>query len=129
MSVLPQITYGNMALIVLPYFRGYNKNEIFSDYYWDNSSDIKAKPQALRSMTHFMSSEKKIVCDPKHLIGEERIPPQEYHFNSGNENQSMVLFLDNTVIARMFETERCPNEFSIFPFVFHSSNTLKTNLQ
>jgi hypothetical protein len=59
MSVLPQITYGNMALIVLPYFRGYNKNEIFSDYYWDNSSGIKAKPQALRSMTHFMSSEKK----------------------------------------------------------------------
>jgi hypothetical protein len=29
MSVLPQITYGNMALI----FHGYNKNEIFPDYW------------------------------------------------------------------------------------------------
>jgi hypothetical protein len=28
MSVLPQITYGNMDLIVLSYFHGYNKNEI-----------------------------------------------------------------------------------------------------
>jgi hypothetical protein len=34
MSVLPQITYGNMALIFLPHFHGYNKNEIFEDY-WD----------------------------------------------------------------------------------------------
>jgi hypothetical protein len=50
-----------MALIVLPYFRGHNKNEIFADYYWDKSSDIKTKSQALRSITHFMSSEKKIV--------------------------------------------------------------------
>jgi hypothetical protein len=30
--VLPQITYGNMALIFLSYFDGYNKNEIFADY-------------------------------------------------------------------------------------------------
>jgi hypothetical protein len=36
MSVLPHITYGNMALIFLSssYFHGYNKNEIFADY-WD----------------------------------------------------------------------------------------------
>jgi hypothetical protein len=34
MSVLPQITYGNMALIFLSHFQGYNKNEIFADY-WD----------------------------------------------------------------------------------------------
>jgi hypothetical protein len=34
MSVLPQITYGNMALIFLSYLHGYNKNEIFADY-WD----------------------------------------------------------------------------------------------
>jgi hypothetical protein len=27
MSVLPQITYGNVALIFLSYFHGYNKNE------------------------------------------------------------------------------------------------------
>jgi hypothetical protein len=34
MSVLPKLTYGNMALIFLPHFHGYNKNEIFADY-WD----------------------------------------------------------------------------------------------
>jgi hypothetical protein len=34
MSVLPQITYGNMDLIFLAYFHGYNKNEAFADY-WD----------------------------------------------------------------------------------------------
>jgi hypothetical protein len=34
MSVLPQITYGNMALIFLAYFHGDNKNEIFA-IYWD----------------------------------------------------------------------------------------------
>jgi hypothetical protein len=34
MSILPQITYGNMALIFLSHFHGYNKNEIFTDY-WD----------------------------------------------------------------------------------------------
>jgi hypothetical protein len=32
MSVLPQMTYDNMALIFLSYFHGYNKNEIFADY-------------------------------------------------------------------------------------------------
>jgi hypothetical protein len=34
MSVLPQIAYGNMALIALSYFHGYKKNEFFADY-WD----------------------------------------------------------------------------------------------
>jgi hypothetical protein len=34
-SVIPQITYGNMALIFLSHFHGYNKNEIFADY-WDH---------------------------------------------------------------------------------------------
>jgi hypothetical protein len=34
MSVLPKITYGNMALIFLHHFHGYYKNEIFADY-WD----------------------------------------------------------------------------------------------
>jgi hypothetical protein len=34
MSDLPQITYGNMALIFLSHFHGYNKNEIYADY-WD----------------------------------------------------------------------------------------------
>jgi hypothetical protein len=34
MSVLLQITYGNMALIFLSHFHGYNKNEIFAGY-WD----------------------------------------------------------------------------------------------
>jgi hypothetical protein len=34
MSVLPQITYGNMALIFLSYFHGYNKNETPADH-WD----------------------------------------------------------------------------------------------
>jgi hypothetical protein len=33
MSVLTQITYGNMALICLSYFHGYNKNKIFGDYW------------------------------------------------------------------------------------------------
>jgi hypothetical protein len=33
MSVLPQITYGNVALIFLSYFHEYNKNEIFIVYY------------------------------------------------------------------------------------------------
>jgi hypothetical protein len=32
MFVLPQITYGNMALIFLSHFHGYNENEIFADY-------------------------------------------------------------------------------------------------
>jgi hypothetical protein len=32
MSVLPQITYGNVALIFLSYFHGYNKNEILNIY-------------------------------------------------------------------------------------------------
>jgi hypothetical protein len=35
---LPQIAYGNMALIFPSHFHGYNKNEIFADYwgyiYW-----------------------------------------------------------------------------------------------
>jgi hypothetical protein len=39
MSVLPQISYGNMALIFLSYFHGYNKNEIFTDY-WDTIGAI-----------------------------------------------------------------------------------------
>jgi hypothetical protein len=34
MSVLPQITYDNLALVFLSYFHGYNKNYIFADY-WD----------------------------------------------------------------------------------------------
>jgi hypothetical protein len=35
MSVLLKyLTYGNVGLIFLPYFHGYNKNEIFADY-WD----------------------------------------------------------------------------------------------
>jgi hypothetical protein len=33
-SVLPQITYGNMALIFLSHFHEHNKNEIFAGY-WD----------------------------------------------------------------------------------------------
>jgi hypothetical protein len=40
MSVLPQITYGNMALIFLSHFHGYNKNEIFADY-WDTQNVFK----------------------------------------------------------------------------------------
>jgi hypothetical protein len=36
MSVLPQIMYGNMTLIFLSHFYGYNKNEIFADS-WDNN--------------------------------------------------------------------------------------------
>jgi hypothetical protein len=39
MSVLPKITYGNVALIFLPHFHGYNKNEIFADY-WDHGFGI-----------------------------------------------------------------------------------------
>jgi hypothetical protein len=35
MSVLPQITYGNV--LILLYFDGYNKNEIFADY-WDTQN-------------------------------------------------------------------------------------------
>jgi hypothetical protein len=35
MFVLPQIACGNMALIFSSHFHGYNKNEIFADY-WDN---------------------------------------------------------------------------------------------
>jgi hypothetical protein len=34
MLVLPQIAYGNMALIFPSHFHGYNNNEIFADY-WD----------------------------------------------------------------------------------------------
>jgi hypothetical protein len=34
MFVLPQIAYGNTALIFPSHFQGYNKNEIFADY-WD----------------------------------------------------------------------------------------------
>jgi hypothetical protein len=34
MFVLPQIVYGNTALIFPSHFHGYNKNEIFADY-WD----------------------------------------------------------------------------------------------
>jgi hypothetical protein len=34
-SVLTQIMYGNMALICLSYFHGYNKNKIFGDYWGD----------------------------------------------------------------------------------------------
>jgi hypothetical protein len=34
MSILPQITYGNVALIFFSHFHGYNKNEIFAGY-WD----------------------------------------------------------------------------------------------
>jgi hypothetical protein len=30
---LPQIAYGNMALIFPSHFHGYNKNEIFADYW------------------------------------------------------------------------------------------------
>jgi hypothetical protein len=37
MSILPQITYSNMALIFLSHFHGYNKNEIFAGY-WDTYS-------------------------------------------------------------------------------------------
>jgi hypothetical protein len=42
-SVLPQITYGNMALIFLSYFHGYNKNEIFEDHWdhWDTLNVFK----------------------------------------------------------------------------------------
>jgi hypothetical protein len=37
-SVLPQITYGNMALTVLSYFHGYKKKKyIFTDY-WNKSN-------------------------------------------------------------------------------------------
>jgi hypothetical protein len=32
-SVLPQITYGNVALIFLSYFPEYDKNEIFIAYH------------------------------------------------------------------------------------------------
>jgi hypothetical protein len=32
MFVLPQIAYGNTALIFPSHFQGYNKNEIFADY-------------------------------------------------------------------------------------------------
>jgi hypothetical protein len=35
MFVLSQIVYGNMALIFPSHFHGYNKNEIFADY-WDH---------------------------------------------------------------------------------------------
>jgi hypothetical protein len=35
MFVLPQIAYGNTALIFPSHFQGYNKNEIFADY-WDH---------------------------------------------------------------------------------------------
>jgi hypothetical protein len=35
MFVLPQIVYGNTALIFPSHFQGYNKNEIFADY-WDH---------------------------------------------------------------------------------------------
>jgi hypothetical protein len=34
MFVLPQIACGNMPLIFPSHFHGYNKNEIFADY-WD----------------------------------------------------------------------------------------------
>jgi hypothetical protein len=34
MSILPQITYGNVALIFFSHFHGYNKNEMFAGY-WD----------------------------------------------------------------------------------------------
>jgi hypothetical protein len=34
MFILPQIARGNMALIFSSHFHGYNKNEIFADY-WD----------------------------------------------------------------------------------------------
>jgi hypothetical protein len=33
MSVLPQITYGNIALIAVFYFHGYKKKEILADYW------------------------------------------------------------------------------------------------
>jgi hypothetical protein len=36
MFVLPQIVYGNKALIFPSHFHGYYKNEIFADY-WDAS--------------------------------------------------------------------------------------------
>jgi hypothetical protein len=34
MFLLPQIAYGNTALIFPAHFQGYNKNEIFADH-WD----------------------------------------------------------------------------------------------
>jgi hypothetical protein len=42
MSVLPKITYGNMALIFLSRFHRYNKNEIFTDY-WDTVVCLNSK--------------------------------------------------------------------------------------
>jgi hypothetical protein len=43
MSILPQIMYGNMALIFLSYVHGYNKNEIFA-YYWDMVDSKNIRP-------------------------------------------------------------------------------------
>jgi hypothetical protein len=34
MPILPQIMYGNMAFSFRSHFHGYNKNEVFADY-WD----------------------------------------------------------------------------------------------
>jgi hypothetical protein len=57
MSVLPQITYGNMALIFLSYFHGYNKNEIFADY-WDTLNVLNVATFSV--MNRSISSTKKI---------------------------------------------------------------------
>jgi hypothetical protein len=57
MSVLPQITYGNMALIFLSYFHGYNKNEIFVDY-WDTLNVLNVATFSV--MNRSISSTKKI---------------------------------------------------------------------
>jgi hypothetical protein len=46
MSGLSQITYDNMDLIFLSYFHGYNKNEIFADYW------VKLQARTLAVLPH-----------------------------------------------------------------------------
>jgi hypothetical protein len=58
MSVLSQITYGNIALIVLSYFHEYNKNEIFADY-WDKSNVFIKNGATFSLINRSISSTKK----------------------------------------------------------------------
>jgi hypothetical protein len=53
MSILPQIMYGNIALIFLSYVHGYNKNEIFA-YYWDMVDSKNIRPVKCHNLWKFI---------------------------------------------------------------------------
>jgi hypothetical protein len=64
MFVLPQIAYGNTALIFSSHFQGYNKNEIFADY-WDDRMFLNVATFSVTNMS--ISSTKKKIDFFKHF--------------------------------------------------------------